>query len=159
MLGMNWLPHCALPLQSLHEGPDARRWQAWSRCFLDLYALDPQAIRVRNPEGCGKCDCPELPNLRGISGRTVVAEMIEPAHDEVFLDCLRKRDNLHLRRHLDAQRSTSFNDADMRGKSAMDCAIYKASIGQIDPRDIEPRFRAFETVALERGMKMVDFRD
>jgi len=35
----------------------------------------------------------------------------------------------------------------------MECAGYKASIGLVDPRDIEPRFRAFETVALERRQR------
>lgn len=143
-------PHCALPLQSLREGEDAGRWEPWIRRFLHLYDLDPDAIRVRNPQGCPACDNTELPHLRGSAGRTVVAEMIEPEHDEIFLDCVRGRDNLRMRRHLRGQRAAPFSAPDMRGKSAMDCAVYKAAAGQIDPRDIEPRFRSFATVEIER---------
>ena len=35
-------------------------------------------------------------------------------------------------------------------QSAMDCGVQKSLWGQIDPRDIEPRFQSFETVELTR---------
>lgn len=39
----------------------------------------------------------------------------------------------------------------MEGKSAMECAVYKASIGEIDPRDIEAGFEPYATVQRERA--------
>jgi type II secretory ATPase GspE/PulE/Tfp pilus assembly ATPase PilB-like protein len=142
--------HCALPLSSLATGGQASHGTVWMRRFLELYELDAATVRVRNPAGCPACDNPELPHLRGTAGRTVVAEMIEPGHDDVFLECLRTRDNLRMRRHLRQRPIAPFDASDMRGKSAMECAVYKAAAGEIDPRDIEPRFRSFATVELER---------
>jgi type II secretory ATPase GspE/PulE/Tfp pilus assembly ATPase PilB-like protein len=144
-------PHCALPLASLYRGAAGAHWQAWAARFGRLYCLDLRLVRIRNPQGCAQCGNADLPHLNGTQGRTVVAEMIEPAHDEDFLECVRARDHLRMRRHLRARAVTAACDADMRGKSAMDCAVYKAAAGLIDPRDIEPRFRAFETVEAERA--------
>jgi type II secretory ATPase GspE/PulE/Tfp pilus assembly ATPase PilB-like protein len=144
--------HCALPLASLYRGDSAGYWQAWAARFGRLYGVDLDGVRIRNPEGCARCLNTELPHLCGTRGRTVVAEMIEPAHDDVFLDCVRTRDHLRLRRHLRGKTVTAQHDADMNGKSAIDCAVYKAAAGIIDPRDIEPRFRSFETIEIERGV-------
>jgi general secretion pathway protein E len=141
---------CALPLATLYRGADARYWQCWAGRFGRLYGVDLDGVRIRNPEGCALCINIELPHLCGTRGRTVVAEMIEPAHDDVFLDCVRMRDHLRLRRHLRGKATTAAHDAEMKGKSAMDCAVYKAAAGLIDPRDIEPRFRSFETIEIER---------
>jgi type II secretory ATPase GspE/PulE/Tfp pilus assembly ATPase PilB-like protein len=142
---------CALPFESLYQAEDAEKWHVWAHRFTRLYGLDIQKLRVRNTAGCGHCEQAELPHLRGTQGRTVVAEMIEPEQDEVFLDCVRTRDNLRMRRHLYNQRRSAFDHADMEGKSAMECAIYKASLGQIDPREIEPRFKSFVTIEREQA--------
>jgi type II secretory ATPase GspE/PulE/Tfp pilus assembly ATPase PilB-like protein len=143
--------HCALPLDSLYGGAAGAQWRAWAARFGRLYALDLRPVRVRNPQGCAHCANAELPHLCGTQGRTVVAEMIEPAHDDDFLECVRARDHLRLRRHLRRRAASAACDPDMRGKSAMDCAVYKAAAGLVDPRDIEPCFRAFETVEAERA--------
>src|SRR5690606_16315784 len=103
--------------------------------------------------GCAQCRSRQLAELNGLAGRTVVAEMIEPGADDVFLQCVRQGDNIRLRRHLAQMRAAPFDAPDMHGKSAMECAIYKALHGQIDPRDVEARFKAFETVALERAQQ------
>ncbi|ALM86940.1 general secretion pathway protein [Bordetella sp. N] len=144
-------PACALPLDALYRGADSALQRAWTARLLDLYALDAASLRVRNPGGCPQCERADLPQLLGLKGRTVVAEMIEPGLDEAFLHSVRKRDYVRLRRQWRDRATTPVTDPDMRGKTAMDCALYKASLGQIDPRDIERRFRCFETVALERA--------
>jgi len=140
--------YCAIPLDAwLHDEPQQR---GWAQSINQLYGLDLARLRVRNPAGCPHCAVAHLPEMNGMAGRTVVAEMIEPGCDEVYLDCLKRRDNLALRRHFAARRSDAYDAAGMIGKTAMDCAVYKMSCGEIDPRDVERRFRAFATVALER---------
>ena len=142
--------HCARPLRSLEQSPDAHRWRGWVERFRRLYQTDGDAVRVRNPDGCEACRRDDLPDLHGTAGRTVVAEMIEPAQDEVFLHCVQRRDNLRLHAHMAAIQRGGWHGGEAR-ISAMDCAVFKALRGTIDPRDIELRFRAFETVALERS--------
>ena len=144
--------HCAVPMDEwLRIEPERR---AWAATIGRLYGLDVARLRVRNPAGCEHCAVPHLPALNGTRGRTVVAEMIEPGCDEVYLDCLKRRDNLALLRHFSECRTAAYDAPGMAGKSAMDCAVYKMSQGEIDPRDIEWRFRAFETVAIERGCRV-----
>lgn len=145
-------PHCALPLETLHDGPDGADRRQWTHRFLRLYDLCAQALRVRNREGCHRCANDELPHLNGTAGRTVVAEMIEPSLDDTFLRCVRQRDNLGLRRHLRGRRAARFDSPDMEGKSAMECAVYKTSTGEIDPRDVESHFQSYVSVERERAV-------
>ena len=145
-------PHCRLPFSSLFEDDDASGyWQRYAERLVRLYGIDIAALRARNPEGCTHCRTELLPELSGISGRTVVAEMIEPTTDEAVLRLIRKGDALGLRAHFLSHRTAPFTSPDMTGKTAMECAVYKASVGEVDPRDIEPRFMSFETVALQRS--------
>lgn len=62
---------------------------------------------------------------------------------------------LSLSRYLASLRTSRYDEPDMTGKSAMDCAIYKMSKGEIDPREIEPRFMSFVTVERRREMAAV----
>ncbi|WP_241213176.1 hypothetical protein SR914_20645 [Comamonas testosteroni] len=91
-----------------------------------------------------------MPELNGLLGRTVVAELVEP--DDHFLECIRDSKTIELSRYLASLRTSRYDDPDMTGKSAMDCAIYKMSKGEIDPREIEPRFMSFVTVERRREM-------
>lgn len=153
-------PHCALPFSllsqagGLHEraarGRTAQYWSIYTRRLQDLYGMDVARLRISHPDGCSHCRTEHLPELNGLAGRTVVAEMIDPATDDRFLHLIRKADAIALRAHFTSQRTAAFDDANMDGKTAMDCAVYKASVGEVDPRDIEPRFMSFETVALQR---------
>lgn len=143
-------PHCALPIESLLEGDNSERWSAWMQRFSALYALPIKVLRVRNASGCPHCVNDDLPHLNGTSGRTVVAEMIEPGNDDIFLRCVRSRDTIRLRRYLRGRRRAPFDSPDMEGKSALECAVYKAAAGIIDPREIESRFRSFAAIDQER---------
>lgn len=139
-------PHCALPLRFLFDGPGGDLARRWAEGVERACQVDPLRMKVRNAEGCHACRVDGLADLHGTSGRTVAAEMIEPGGDETFLRGLRQGDNLLLHRHFTSQRRTAFDHPDMRGKTAMQCALYKATQGEIDPRDVEARFRPFGTV-------------
>lgn len=153
--------HCALPLTALFEregaaagaGPGPDHWRRYADRLHALYALDTAALRARNPDGCPSCRQGTLVELHGYAGRTVAAEMIDPSVDDGFLRLVRDADTLALRDYFRFQRRSAFDHADMAGKTAMECAIYKASQGLVDPRDIEPRFVSFETVEL-RGNRV-----
>ncbi|MBV7482368.1 ATPase, T2SS/T4P/T4SS family [Bordetella sp. BOR01] len=131
---------CSLPFDNLPGRDTAMSWREWAAVFAHAHQLDGAALRARNPAGCPACRRPQLPQLYGLAGRTVVAETIEPDHNDRFLHLVRRRDNLALRRYVHALPRTAFADADMTGKRAVDCAVYKASQGQIDPRVIALRF-------------------
>jgi len=151
------LPHlcqCALPLAALSDGaPDAMgrarsaaHWRSVFALLADLYGDHVEKIRVRNPAGCAHCQKRGLPQLYGYQGRTVVAEHFAPTDDKQALRAIAQRDWLTL-----AERHAVLSDqhpasAEMCGKSAMQCAVYKMLQGQLDPRDIEPRFRPFATL-------------
>lgn len=141
---------CAVTAEQLPEEAPAEGWPAYLARFSALYGVGTESLRFRNPLGCPACRMGALPELYGLAGRTVVAEMIEPGADDVFLQNLRRGNNIEQRRHMAAARVGGFDSADMRGKTAMECAVYKALQGLIDPRDIEQRFKAYATVALER---------
>lgn len=113
-----------------------------------LYGISPDHFKLRNPAGCEHCRKEELPELNGFSGRTVVSEMIEP--DEEMLSLILQGNNVELTRYWRSLASPSFVDDDLRGKTAMECAIYKSASGIIDPREIEPRFMSYETVEQKR---------
>ena len=138
-------PHCALPLASLFASKRGEVARRWAGQIESAYRVDPLDMRVRNTEGCPACRTGALPDAYGTRGRTVAAEMIEPEGDETFLRCLRERDNLRLHRHFASQRRAAFDEPDMMGKTAMQCALYKATRGEVDPRDVELRFRPFDS--------------
>lgn len=151
------LCECRLPASTLFAGAvdpiGAPRsgdwWQAYMGRIERLYQIDQTTIRVRNPEGCASCRPKGIPELYGYAGRTVVAEIFEPGHDPDALRAIAQGDELRLLDIFRAQRTAAFNEADMNGKSSMECAVYKMSQGMIDPRDIEQHFFTF--ASLDRG--------
>lgn len=149
---------CALPASSLLEGATDRLGvhqdrDTWSR-YLDtietLYDFGAARMRVRNPHGCGRCRSKGIPELFGYDGRTVVAEMFEPSSDPEALRAISDGDELRLRQIYAGHRTAAYDNPNMEGKTTMDCAVYKMSQGAIDPRDIEPHFKAFATLLRER---------
>jgi hypothetical protein len=51
---------------------------------------------------------------------------------------------------------TAIDDPDMTNKTIIDCAMYKALEGKLDPRDIESKTKAFEIV--ERHQQVIKAR-
>jgi type II secretory ATPase GspE/PulE/Tfp pilus assembly ATPase PilB-like protein len=121
-------PHCALPAHALAEtkavpGSTSRTPEGWAAWLGLIQALyGPTAtLRIRNPEGCDHCRSLQIQALHGYAGRTVTAELIEPGVPA------------------------------LPSRSALDSAMLKAFRGEVDPRDVERRFLAFETLALRRN--------
>ena len=143
--------HCKLPFTSLMQGSDRpTHWRNYGARLERLYDVDLSMVRVRNPEGCSRCRRIDMPQLNGFNGRTSASEMIEP--DETFCRLVSKGDNVGILHYLaDLRGNTRYDDPEMLGKSSMDCAVYKMSQGDIDPREVEPRYTDFETVELNRG--------
>lgn len=123
-------------------------WRHYLARIERLFEVSAANLKFRNPAGCEHCMRPGLPELAGYRGRTVVAEMVEP--DEIFLRHVRDSRNIELEHHVDSQYRSRIDDPDASGKSALEVALYKMSRGWIDPREIEPRFSAFETIELRR---------
>lgn len=143
-------PHCRLPFTSLLKGNEAGIWKPYAERLQRLYEVDLGTVMIRNPEGCEHCRRADLPELYGFNGRTNVSEMIEP--DDDFLRLVAANDGLGLARHVRAMRGkVSFCEPDMTGKNAMECAVYKMTLGEIDPREIEPRFVSFEAVEMAQS--------
>lgn len=126
---------CARPadpaeLQRQHAG-SGRDWQRWLDWIEQLWGIGVERLRLRHPAGCPCCRLSQLPELAGYGGRTVAAELLEPGlqagdwkADGGFLP-----DPVH---------------------SALAHAMLKVGAGQVDPRDVEGRFMAFETLLLRR---------
>ncbi|MBD9477273.1 Flp pilus assembly complex ATPase component TadA [Achromobacter sp. ACM01] len=136
--------HCSLPVDSLWSrsaGSGKRpEWQAWLKRLQHEFLLDPDALRVRNAAGCSACRRPQLPELNGIAGRSVAAEMLEPERVDGFLERVRTRDNVGLKRQAEAAGPTAWRSEAARGALARDCALYKVSRGEVDPRVLLRRF-------------------
>lgn len=136
-------PHCALSAVELRAAGGKHSCD-YAAVLARQFDVDPVSMRFRNPAGCESCRSHSLPELYGYCGRTVVAEMIEPARDDEFLRNVRRGDAIRQRRHLAGKRRSHFDEPDMYGKTALECAIYKVLQGEIDPRDIEARFRPLD---------------
>jgi type II secretory ATPase GspE/PulE/Tfp pilus assembly ATPase PilB-like protein len=104
--------------------------------FLVSVNIDISQVYVRNPDGCPAC------KNRGTIGQTVCAEIVEL--DNVILRYLRKGQNIEAVNYWRQQRRSPFNDSDSVGKTAFEHALYKISIGSLDPRDVEDAFEPFE---------------
>lgn len=139
---------CALPIDSLWRGREAAGlseaepdWRAWITGIVNAYQLDGAALRARNTAGCPQCRRAQLPELNGTAGRCVAAEMIEPERTEGFLERVRVRDNLGLSQ-LAGKAATAgdWRESALRGTRALDCALHKVSIGDVDPRALLRRF-------------------
>ena len=154
-------PHCRLPASRLAQdgGMDSSgrartpaQWSVWLDRLSQIYRIDACAMLIRNLDGCDHCRPGSLPQLYGYRGRTVVAEYVEPGQYPDLLRLIAKGDTI---RWLDAWRSTRtapFDDPDMRGKTLVECAIWKAMAGELDPRDIE-RFESVDAAA-ERAARV-----
>jgi general secretion pathway protein E len=138
---------CAIPLVELmsSSSASAQRWLAYGDRMKRLFNADLAGVRIRNAEGCHLCRRHDLAALNGYSGRTVVAEVIEP--DEEFCELIGRGDTLGM---LEFQRSlrgdTPYDSVAMAGKSAFDCAVYKVLIGELNPEDVESRFESFKSL-------------
>jgi len=146
-------PHCGLSQSDYahskgFSGAKLTEHQRYFDRIERLYRIDSDKFKLRNEDGCEHCIKPDLPELNGFAGRTVVSEMLEP--DARMLDLIMSGNTVELHRYWRSMASSNYESDDLTGKNTMECAIWKASKGTIDPREIEGRFMAFETVELQR---------
>lgn len=99
-------------------------------------------IYVRSKDGCGHC------RNRGISGRTVCAEILRPTNE--MLTAIVNGDSRELWR---MWRATINRDdaADMTGRTAFEHAIFKMKQGWLSPEDIENEFHYLDEAVFEGG--------
>lgn len=100
-----------------------------AQALVDL-GMDLNKVHVEGP-GCPDC------KGKGTTGQTVVAEVCEV--NERLLALLRQG------KHWEAEtvwrrRGENFLSDDMRGRTAMEHAMHKVALGDVDPRDVESAF-------------------
>lgn len=145
-------PECAISardvLSSKVTGFDAVWFTDYFKRIERLFALDPTGMRLRNPAGCQHCRRDGLPELAGYRGRIVAAELLEP--DDTLLELVRDSRNIELEHYVDSMPRAPLDNPNADNKSALEVAMYHAKCGTVDPRMVEPRFEAFETLELRR---------
>ncbi|WP_443694956.1 GspE/PulE family protein [Pseudomonas sp.] len=104
------------------------------------FRLNTNNIYCFSEAGCEHC------HGRGITGSTVVAEIITP--DKVIRQKIADGLDEEAEMYWRESRTTGFDDVDMTGKTAFEHALYKVSCGRIDPRDLEQEFEPLETYEL-----------
>lgn len=114
---------------------------ATQRLLATKFGLDASTMKCTNVQGCPKCR-QEGVEATGVVDLTVTAEILEL--DDAMRACIHSNDWAELERLWRAKRTAPFDHPDMTGKTAFEHALYKASQGEIDPRDIEAEFEPFE---------------
>lgn len=128
-------PECKLPAKDHYSN--------YKKSVLkDKFGLNPDTMFVINPKGCSACSNPQL-SIYGTAGLTAVAEVLIP--NESILQAVGQKDWVKAELAWRGQRTVSFDDPDMLGKTAFEHALYKLSQGMIDLSDIESEFQPIET--------------
>lgn len=133
-------PHCAMDYHAIlqylgtESGPTAQRDEREVRDIvadlIDRFRFDPAMLRFRNPCGCSKC------KGRGTAGLTILAEAMMP--EARWLDlAARGQDREAMRWWRQTYSDGDVFSGNQHGKLVMEHAMYKASRGIVDPRQIE----------------------
>lgn len=137
MTGKAYLAHCDAHPKDDRLLEEARYIRWLEKILAEKFRFEPDTFRYRNPEGCEHC------RHRGTKGLTICAEMLMP--DDPWLElAMQGKDReamLYWRREFSDRNHRSAN---MDGKLVCEHAMYKAYLGQIDPREIE-RFTQLES--------------
>ena len=144
-------PHCAFDFKEFlnssylpcarHINRSVKWWINWSSCIERIFGIPGSSLRFCNAVGCNQCKS-EVPLMSGVKGRTAVAEMLSMRQDAELFSLFGRADQVEMRHWVSSRVKTPCADPDMRGKSARECALYKMSIGQLDPRELESNFGA-----------------
>lgn len=115
-------PHCSIPLAEYRESHsnEVRFQKLLRRLALTVSDLEDQNIRFVNKKGCKHPQCDN-----GVTGRTVVAEVIIPDHQmNVFFAEGKDMEALrHFRKN--------------GGRSCLMIGVEKMKVGLLDPYDVE----------------------
>jgi len=128
--------------------PGAGSWSLWLDWLAQLYDMDKRTLRMRRRDGCDVCQEAGSRDLAGYLGRTVVAEHLEPTHDRDLLQSIARGESLvYLSKP--PPRFHGFQRPETMS-SIVHCAMYKASKGLIDVRDVE---RSFMPLSVQYRMR------
>lgn len=114
------------------------------------FEIDVEQLRCASDNGCDQCrikgfgykDEAEPGARLGVAGVTVIAEIVLP--DDEIRRLITEGKDLDAKRYWRGSRRTGFTDSDMRGKTAFEHGIYKASQGLVDIRFVEDAFMGVE---------------
>lgn len=149
---------CALPFQSLVEAGgldsegdfrDGAYWQQYIGLMQDAFKINTSTMKVRNHHGCDKCRRPWFDDLNGYAGRQLIAEMIEINKDYELLRLVGEGNALGMYLHSNTLERKPIHDPDMANKTIVECGLYQALQGTVDPRDIEQATEPFENLILQ----------
>lgn len=115
--GGDTIEKVAAGLNSIHEILDTLETK---------FKLPRILFNFKKSDGCNHC------KQRGTKGLTVVAEMIMP--DDKWLELTRNKKDYEAVAHYRSFSDGDFRSPDMTGKTVFEHALYKATLGQIDPR-------------------------
>lgn len=151
-------PHCKIranhqsELAYVHHSADGQHSVDDGLAELDYtmtqlesrFDLPREIFYYRRHGGCGKC------NGRGTKGQTVVAEMLIP--DRQWLSLIREEKDYEAMQHYRSFSDRRFDSDDMTGKTVFEHTLYKALLGNVDPRRCSPfasfaRFEILKQVA------------
>lgn len=119
-------PHCS----TLAVNSTDRTTQLFLKELVRTYEVDASKVRLRGC-GCDKC-YPPGSKLAGVSGRTVVAEVVR--FTRPIVDALRaSEDTEPARRVWRSQRVAEYHEEGTLGKTLGEHALYKLLKGEIDP--------------------------
>jgi type II secretory ATPase GspE/PulE/Tfp pilus assembly ATPase PilB-like protein len=105
------------------------------------YHLDTNTMYTANRDGCPKCRIDGI-DCGGTFGSTVVSEFLPPTTQT--LELIRDCNWPALEKLWRGTRKVGFGDHDTTGKTIFEHALYKASIGIVDPLDIASEIWDFE---------------
>jgi len=114
------------------------------------FSLNIATMHCAAADGCPECRVEGMPS-EGTKGLTVVAEILVPT--PAIREGIKAKDWLLVEQLWRGARTSNFDEPDMTGKTAFEHALYKASIGMIDPRDIERDFEAFSSYSVFERIK------
>lgn len=114
----------------------------------EKFKLDTNTIYCANDRGCDHCRVDGI-DSSGTNGLTVAAEIAVPNAE--LLTFIGDKNWIGAEMAWRKTRRTHFGSPDMTGKTAFEHALYKASIGMIDPRDIEKDFESLDSYEIYKG--------
>lgn len=149
---------CAKPIQSLtrdggfdNDGDfkGGAHWHHYIQGIEAAFNIDASSMRVRDLHGCEKCRNPYFDDLNGYAGRQPIAEMIEPNKHYELLRLIGQGDTLGMYEYFDTLKREQLDHPDMTNKTIVECGLYLALQGKLDPRDIEQATEPFENLMLQ----------
>jgi type II secretory ATPase GspE/PulE/Tfp pilus assembly ATPase PilB-like protein len=152
-------PGCAKPLHSLTETggldsdgdfKDGAYWHEYIQRMQHAFKIKTtDTMKVRNHLGCKKCRREYFNDLNGYAGRQLIAEMLEVNKDYELLRLIGEGNALAMYLHTSSLKRAAIDSEDMANKTIVECGLYHALQGTVDPRDIEQATEPFENLILQ----------